>query len=237
MNIDVYAVCWNESFLMPYFMRHYKTFARNIFIYDNYSTDGCDQIAEGMGARVIYFGNDNLDDREYLKVKNNAWKGTDADWIICCDLDEFIYHPDLVSELTKLQAGGVTLPNIEGYNVYSESLPNGGQIYDSIDTGFPSTDFTKQIIFNPKIREIDYAYGCHENTAKGIRGGKIYMIHYRCIGGVESMISRHKMYAARMSRFNKTRNLGVHYLRSESEIRNDWSENIKKAEKLLFLRR
>jgi len=46
MTIDVFTTCYNEEIILPYFIRHYKQFARNITIYDNMSTDNSINIIE-----------------------------------------------------------------------------------------------------------------------------------------------------------------------------------------------
>lgn len=232
MNIDVHAICYNEEKLMPFFMKHYNDFARNIYIYDNFSTDKSVEIARRLGAIVRTFGNGNLDDREYLKIKNNVYKKSDADYVIVCDLDEFLYHPNLIEELKEYMKQGIQLPNIQGFNIYSEQFPKSDIL--EIDTGFEDKNFCKQIIFSPKV-DIKFNYGCHTNAAQGKRGGKLYLLHYRCIGGVGEMITRHRMYSLRMCEFNKQYRLGAHYFRSPEDLKKEWANNISKTNKLVFL--
>ncbi|HDY89095.1 MAG TPA: hypothetical protein ENH82_13395 [bacterium] len=236
MDVVAYAVCYNEAQLLPYYIRHYQSFCSKVVIYDNYSNDGSKQIARSMGAEVRLFGNSQLDDREYLKIKNNCWKGSGADFIIVGDLDEFIYHPDIVNHLKWCKSKKIALPSIEGYNIYSEITPTTkGQIYEQIRTGFYDKNFSKQAIFSPKIKEINFGFGCHTNRAKGVKGGKMYLLHYRCIGGVQDMINRHRMYAMRMCDFNKQRKFGAHYFRNKEQLLKEWQKNINLSKELLFL--
>jgi glycosyltransferase involved in cell wall biosynthesis len=232
MKIDVFAICYNEEKLLPFFIRYYKRFARNIYIFDNYSTDDSRKIARDMGAIVNTFGNQKLDDREYIKLKNAVYKRSDADYVIVSDADEILYHPDLINQLKILKSQGVLLPGIEGYNVYSELWPR--EEITEIDTGFRDPNFTKQIIFSPKV-DINFTFGCHKNSATGKRGGKLYMLHYRCIGGLREMTSRHRMYSLRMCDFNKVHKLGMHYFRTVEQLRAEWDANIKRAKKIVFL--
>ena len=44
--IDVYGIVRNEEFLLPYFLRHYETFAYRIFICDDHTTDRTREIAK-----------------------------------------------------------------------------------------------------------------------------------------------------------------------------------------------
>ena len=231
MNIDVFSICYNEQRLMPFFMRHYS-FARNIYIYDNHSSDNSRAIAHNMGAKVKTFGTAQLDDREYLKIKNTVYKTSDADYVIVCDLDEFLYHPNLLNYLEELKQKGIQLPEIQGYNIYSENWPIDNIL--EIDTGFYDLNFSKQIIFSPKV-DIKFNYGCHTNAAQGRRGGQMYALHYRCMGGVTEMIARHQMYSGRMCEFNKSHKLGGHYFRTPEQLKLEWNKNINKAKKLVFL--
>ena len=233
MKVEVFAICYNEEFLIPFFMRHYN-FAFRVNIFDNHSTDRSRAIAKRLGANVLTFGRKQLDDREYLKIKNEVYKTSKADYVIVCDLDEFIYHPNIIQHLTELKEAGITMPAVKGFNIYSNNLPKNNIL--EIDTGFEDKNFGKQAIFSPKI-DINFSYGCHKNRARGPikRGGDLKLLHYRCIGGVQKMIYRHSMYSQRMCEFNISRGLGVHYLRTPEQLHKEFERNMKKAKKLLFL--
>jgi len=233
MRVEVYAVCYNEEETIKFFIKHYS-WAWRIFIFDNHSTDNSRKIASSMGAIVRTFGNKNLDDREYLKIKNEMYKGSKADYVIMCDLDEYLYHPTIVQHLIRLKREGVTMPRVTGYNVYSNDMPRNNML--EIQTGYRYPNFDKQAIFDPKVN-INYIFGCHKNKATGhiVRGGDIKLLHYRCIGGVQRMIDRHRAYAERMCDFNRRRNLGGHYFRKAETLKKEWSENMNKSKKLLFL--
>lgn len=232
MKVEVFAICYNEQFLMPFFMKHYAWAKVNVF--DNHSTDRSREIAKRMGANVRLFGNHQLDDREYLKIKNEVYKSSRADYVIVSDLDEFLYHPDILNHLRYLKANGMTMPNISGYNIYSNDLPKNNIL--EINTGFEDPNFAKQIIFSPRI-DIKFRYGCHVNNATGLirRGGGLSVLHYRCIGGVKRMIARHRMYANRMCDFNKQKMLGAHYFRKPENLEKEWERNMNKSKRLLFL--
>ena len=55
MIIDVFAICYNEEIILPYFLKHYKKFVRNITVYDNMSTDNSVNIMNEHGVKVIRF--------------------------------------------------------------------------------------------------------------------------------------------------------------------------------------
>ena len=38
--VHLYAVCWNEAHILPYFFRNYEPWVQRFVIFDNGSTDG-----------------------------------------------------------------------------------------------------------------------------------------------------------------------------------------------------
>ena len=88
MTIDVFSLCYNEEIILPYFLNHYKKFVRNFTIYDNMSTDNSVNIMNEYGVNVIpYDTQGKMDESTYLNIKNTCCKGSDADWVIVCDMD------------------------------------------------------------------------------------------------------------------------------------------------------
>jgi len=121
MNIDCFFIGFNESETIHLTIRHYKTFCRNVYYYDNFSTDDTRDIAELEGAIVRMFGiEEQLNDQEYIKLKNNCWKGSDADWVIVCDADEILWHENLIDILQAAKKPPIkTLMVTQGYNMFS----------------------------------------------------------------------------------------------------------------------
>ena len=91
MSIDVFAICYNEEVMLPYFINHYQKMGANITIYDNFSTDRSQEIITESGCTLLtYDSNNQIRDDLYLQIKNNCWKKSKAEWVIVCDIDEFI---------------------------------------------------------------------------------------------------------------------------------------------------
>src|SRR5690242_8955037 len=110
MKIDCYFLNWNEIDQIRFTIEHYKSFCRRVIVYDNWSTDGSDNLAASLLCEVRPFGIPGiLDDFEYLKVKNECWKNSDADYVIICDCDEILYHQDLPALLDMEYKRGTTL--------------------------------------------------------------------------------------------------------------------------------
>lgn len=228
MKITLYFINYNDSFYLPFIKEHYGKFCQRIVMYDNYSTDNSHELALSLGFEVLKFGGPQLNDQDYLNVKNHCWKECrtlemHADYVIVCDADEFVNPINLTGET----------PVVTGYNMVSESLPCVS--ISEINTGEYSESYSKQAIFSPhKIKEINYVHGAHKNNATGEikMEGIATLHHYRQIGGVNRMITRHAEYRARLSNFNKQHKMGFHYLHNDVDKINEWNTLISNSKKL-----
>jgi glycosyltransferase involved in cell wall biosynthesis len=229
MNIHAHIITWNREDSLHLTVNYYKSFCSKIFIYDNFSDDRTREIAEEMGCIVSTFGRaGSLDDGEYLKVKNNCWKGSDADYVIVCDDDEILLP------LNNLINKDVSIYRTEGYDMFSETVPR--ETWLDCNKGIRNKNYDKLIFFDPnRIKEINYVYGCHEAKPTGDinwSNGAMKLLHYRSIGGVDRLIKRHHEYVSRLSPINKKWNLGHHYSQSDAQKRKEWKESIKNCETL-----
>lgn len=224
MKIDVFAICYNEEIILPYFFRHYSKFARNITIYDNMSTDNSVNLIKSFGAKLVEWEtNDKLDEFEFLRVKNNCWKDSDADWVIVVDVDEFVYHPNIVEILEKSEA---SLIHPKAYEMMSENLPNGnGDIYEEIKMGYSMDEFaslgvyphwksnySKGCVFKPKeIQEINFGPGCHTcspiGNVKVDKNTGLKFLHFKYINR-EYLIKKYQDYRIRQSQRNINHGFG-----------------------------
>lgn len=218
--ITIYTIAWNEEFMLPYFIYHYRQrFPEcTIIVYDNQSTDRTKEIAERAGCevRTLYTGN-TLSDRAYLDIKNNAWKEALTDWVLIADVDEHlnIFESDILYEqslgFTYIRAKGFNMVNLQHHMLPPMDLTHGirAESYDKI------------YCFNKtKVKEINYGYGCHRASPVGelMPSSFVYTCrHYKYLQ-LEYMIGRHKQFSKRMSEHNRKHGLGVHYLYSPQEI-------------------
>jgi glycosyltransferase involved in cell wall biosynthesis len=219
----MYFINWNDRFYLHYIAQHYGKFCSKIVMYDNHSTDGSQSIAKSFGFEVRTFGNvGELNDQHYLDVKNHCWKEErgKSDYVIVCDADEFLSDP------SGLELG--SLPLVKGFDMFSNELPKDS-IFD-IKTGFESESYSKQIIFSPLVREINYVHGCHLNHAQqDSTPSPLKMYHYRGIGGFERLMKRHEQYIARMSQFNKIHRMGYQYLFDREQKERDYNACLSKS--------
>src|SRR5574343_241361 len=164
MNVEIYALCHQEAKIIPYFMRHYNQYGK-VFLYEGHSTDGSRELAESMGATVINLDTNNeVRDDIFSSVKNNCWKDSKADWVIVCDMDEFIWHPNFIAYLETVPE---TIVAPRTFEMMAPQFPTTvGQIYDEVKYGFEIR--TKFFLFRPQaLKEISYGAGCHDALPQG----------------------------------------------------------------------
>jgi len=222
MNIETFVLAWNESELIRFTLKHYLSFSK-VTLYDNFSDDGTDKIAEEMGVEVIKFGRKGeLNDAEYLKIKNHCWKKSKADLVIIVDCDEILEEP---------KDDDCTIFKVQGFNIYSFSMPK--EDYSEIRTGVYDDNYSKLCCFSPKfVTDINYSYGCHKANPKGnLFWSEKYLtlFHYRGIGGPERLVKRHRQYRNRMGYLNRQLGLGSHYMIDDNKRIAEWKEYFAKS--------
>lgn len=244
MKVHSHIIAFNEAETIHLTIKHYQQFCNKIFIYDNFSTDTTREICESMGCEVKLFGRQGvLDDKEYLKIKNHCWKGSEADWVIVCDADEilemrWVHNVTLTPE--KIIDRGFhlhdtykssTIFKTQGFNIFSNDIPK--ESWREITTGIEDNKYSKLCIFNPKaIKEINYVYGCHEaNPVGDVRYSEeiLTLFHYKHVGGAERIADRHALYASRLSDWNKRYKCGYQYQEPREQTIKYFNECLKKS--------
>jgi len=244
MAIHVYAVCYNEEVILPYFLRHYSAIAERITIFDNMSTDRSVSIIKKCPiAKIIpYDSGGELRNDILGQIRNNAWKKSRglADWVVVVDADEFLWHKNLIAYLKACKKNNVTIPVPEGFGMVSDSPPSSdGMIFDEIRSGIFDPLFCKFSVFNPNlIREMNYQPGCHRADPAGKvvfdRNKGLKLLHYRFLG-LDYVLKRHSAYRERVSEYNKKRGLSFHYTRDPGYVAEGFIKKKSEARELGFL--
>lgn len=246
MIIEAYILTWNESDIIGLVIKHYQKFCDKVIILDNHSSDNTCQIAESMGCEVRKFGTQFFDDAENMKIKNNCWKGSQADWVIVCDADEVLQKYWVLLDygcpfentwyaLKRATEDRKTIIKTYGWQIMSDSMPKDDLL--EITNGYHFSNYSKNIIFSPKhIQEINYNPGAHKCNPIGNvvwSDEMLYVLHYKHIGGVKRTIDRYKAYKKRLSSNNIKNGWGSHYNRSIPSLREEWNERIAKSKPLI----
>lgn len=228
--ITLYTLTYNEELLIKFMIDHYRERfpGCRIVVHDNLSTDQTVKIALKSGCEVIPYDTQNqLSDSRFLEIKNNCWKNSLTDWVIVCDLDELFDINE--AELKAEEASGVTIIGSDVYDMINleDNLDIAGMKY-GVKSPLPG----KFCLFNKKyINEISYEPGCHACNPKGkvVYSKKAYKLyHYNSINP-NVTIEKFKIRAARLSPENLKNGWGYHYLMTPEEIREEYTEERKKA--------
>lgn len=218
MNIETYCLAHQEERIMDYFMKHYSRFSQ-VILMEGHSTDRTVQIAKSYGAiHMEVDSNNEVNDDIWTNLKNNCWKNSKADWVIICDADEFVVHPDLPGYLEQTKST-IFLPRL--FNMFSENFPTTkGQIYDEVQFGREGG--AKMNVFKPsEIREINYSVGCHHARPEGNVildiNSPIMTLHMRHLSR-QYVIDKNRYLHARLSETNKKHGWGYHLAAPPEEV-------------------
>ena len=218
LRIHVYTLCYNEERILPYFLRHYSSFAERIIIFDNYSTDNSPEIIGSCPIADLRRFNTNctFNDLEHIRIKNKAYKESlgKADFVIVVDMDEFLYHPRMLDLLKRYKSDGITLPKTIGYDMISWRFPKSNKpLVENIRIGRESPLYAKRCIFHPDI-DINFEVGAHTCNPCGdileSNSADIKVLHDHYLGLLR-VIKRHRVLKTRLSQLNLKYNLGFQY--------------------------
>jgi glycosyltransferase involved in cell wall biosynthesis len=232
MKIEAHLLHWQEKDIMPYVVKHYQSFCDELIIHDNHSKDGSAEMAKELGCTVIPFGGQFFDDQSNMDVKNNCWKGSDADFVIVADFDEILVKHKANWDNDKVAP---SIFKTIGWQIISDDWP--ACWLTEITNGFRFDNYSKNIVFNPqRITEINYGPGAHECKPEGDvvwSEESLYVLHYKHIGGVQRTIDRYRVLQKRLSKKNRQMGWGSHYNRTPASIRQEWNERMKISKPLI----
>lgn len=221
MKIEAHIICWNEMAIAPFVMQYWQhAGVDRLIIHDNHSTDGSTELLQKYPFVEIrqFDSNGELNDYVLRDMKNNCWKGTDADWVFVGDFDEVPYCK---RGLRKMLADCPHLGIIQ---------PCG---YQLVSWQFPKTEFRRLLhyednvrlvplyadkvnLFQPRwIKEINYGLGAHQCNPVGADVAylpEINWFHLKNLG-VDYLLNRNKQLYNRLpERVKLEKKIATHYL-------------------------
>ena len=242
--IHLYATCWNEARIVPYFMDHYSKFVDEFHIYDNMSSDSTvERLARHKNVTITPFDTGGtFDEATLLQIRNNEWKKSRgfADFVIVCDMDEFLFHPEMTSLLRLLKKHAFTVVKPHGYNMVSENLPEFDgvrAITQLIRTGVPDEkNYSKTIFFNPMLKDINFGPGCHKShpqgTIKQYHSSRLKLLHYKLVDR-ETIARKTEGCRERMSENNKRHGWSRHYMKPEDQAIREFDHMLSLGRKII----
>lgn len=225
-RVEIHIVAFNEELILPYTLRHYRTFASRIIVHDGGSTDKTVAIATEAGAEVrAWDTGGKINDVLLRELKETAWQGTNADWVGMVDADELIHFPGGAWEaLAAYEKVKLAIVKPHGWEMESPELPTtDGQIYEEINHGARDDRwYAKPVFFSARrVARIKFSAGAHECVAE-LHGGllmanpvrfsepRAVLMHYHHIGSVERIGEKYDGNKKRFSDENKKNGWGWH---------------------------
>lgn len=231
MTIEAFFLCYNESRMIEHTLNYYIRFCDKITIIDNQSTDNSVAIVKekfpSVQVEALDTGGEYREDIQ-IKVRNNWWKDSQADFVIMADMDEFIVDPNLLGKLKEMKGQRIALPKVIGYNMYSNTFPEDYNtlITEQVTDKYRDRDFDKNIVFSPKwIKEMKFGPGSHYCEPVYKAGAQIEhsfelsLLHFKYLGR-EYLYEKHHAYGKRMSNMNRFFRYGYVY-----ELGNEYVDN------------
>ena len=230
--VHLYAVCWNEERIIPWFLAHYVPFVERIVIYDNGSTDGTRELLSRCPrVEIRHFDTGGKRDEVVrMGIRNSAWKESagKADFVIVCDMDEFLWHPRMPSLLAVMKKNGFTVLKPQGWQMVADRLPDyveGRQLTELVFEGVEDgRNFSKTVLFDPnRIREIHFGPGSHRSSPEGkvkiFSSDGAKLLHYTLR---DTALWKLSVNRGRIAEADRTAGRSRHYLRTEDQVRAAW---------------
>lgn len=250
LKIELYTVGWNEEFQLPFAIEYWKRFISDetdfkVIYYDNMSTDkSLEILSQYDWIEVRQFDSKNEMNEDFQTIiRNNCWKGSDADWVMMVDVDEVFYCNDIISELKKFKKQGAAVIACKWYALCGESVPehkDGVLLHQQIGRGYMQyinhregqKYFGKLQLFNPKkVTTMNYSPGMHISfpDAPITVSYNITQIHFNKGFGADYVVNRNKEMWERLNKAQKEMGYCYQYGFSEEKTRKEYEENLKKS--------
>ena len=244
-KICIISLCYNEIKILPFALEYWKRIAGHAIVYDNGSTDGSVEYLlkqnDFVELKSFRYKEDNkINDEELRNFKNNIWKEykDKYDWVIVCDIDEFLYIKNVDEFLYNLENNNIALVKPQGYQLISIYFPDTNipdLLHNELKYGVRDKMFDKCVMFNThKVEEINFDYGCHKCHPKIIDGAiyqknDIYLFHAKWLTW-QYVDEKYKSVQNKLSRFNIERGFGIEYQNNSEMIRQTFMNLIDRCE-------
>ena len=227
-QVHLFAVCWNEAKMIPYFFRHYNELVDKFFIMDNGSTDGSLEMLSGDERVFVADWKTEGDSvvEQALGLTNQVWKRSRglAEWVFVVDMDEHLYHPDLRSHLRNCSRNNVTAVEVIGYDMIADAFPTEARpLWQLVTRGIRLETLDKLAIFDPAaIAETNFEVGRHASTPAGrVVWGKrppVKLLHYKRLGA-DYVIERNAILSTGLRSRDVSEQHGFHYSMEPETVR------------------
>jgi hypothetical protein len=239
----VYSLCWNEVRLLPHYLKHYGSIAERFIIHDDGSTDGSwEMLVDRSDVDLVRFVSQVPDSfvLSALYFWNEAWKQSrgQAKWVVLCNIDEFVYHPDLLGYLERMHQGGVTVVPNQGFEMVSDTFPEPDvPLTQQVRRGVPSVFYSKLAVFDPNaIEDVNYDLGRHSAEPSGRvvypEKTEVSLLHFKSLG-FDYLRARQAELGARMRAVDISNEFGYQYRYDATKLRRELASMCENAQDVL----
>ena len=223
--IHIYILCYNEEKIIASTIDHYKKLlpSSTITICDNESTDDSVKIVRERGCTIHTYKTDGkVNDFVYNDIKENLWRESETEWVMVCDMDEFLCISE--KELELEDSKGTTLIKTQGYSMLadSKSVRLDDILLETIDEGYEDNNYSKIICFKRKdVERMNYNAGAHVCNPIGRKivfsEGAYPLYHFKYLGFPYLLFN----FSSNYKRSYEMRQFGMalHYTEDEQKIR------------------
>lgn len=231
MKLEVHLLTHDSEQMFVWAVRYWLNLGAKVVVHDGGPTMLCSALSFQMGVTAKAWDTAaELNDELARRLKNECWRGTDADFVAVVDADELLYFPNGVqSTLEIYERVGAAVIKPSGFEMFSDEwfAPEDfkfSQITELVTDGSPDDKwYSKPCLFSPRrIAESGFGIGAHESEPVLKDGRRLYvgkdwpkanpptyLLHYKSIfGGIERIASRYDATRERLSLVNIQRGWG-----------------------------
>ena len=228
----LFALCWNDAHMLPFFFRHYDDWVDRYLIFDDGSTDGSLSLLathprvtvrrfERVFPESFVWSATYLQDRVWQEARGQA------DWVVITAIDEHLYHPDIPGYLAGCRAAGITALPALGFNMLSDTFPAPGErLAETRCIGAPHWEMNKLSLFDPEaLTATNYWAGRHIARPQGrvvyAPTDAVLNLHYKYMGR-DHVAARHRMLWGGLGDYDRSVGLGAHYAWPREKLDARW---------------
>lgn len=253
MRLDLYTLTFNESDTVPFVLQYWEHIRHqgidlHCYIYDNHSTDNTVELLSLPYVEIRYFESDGHNDFTHQQIKQNCWKESKgrASWCCVCDFDEVLWSNTLQEELEYAEKHRFNVIGMKWYAFCGNVTPDPNAeefAHQQVKRGYEQyVNHTPQfkhlgkfILFNPNaVDEMIWSVGQHI-LFKVIPYMNLYVtnkiVTFHIFNGFSEdyFVEKRKKKKIRLSETNKKCGMGIEYLKSEEESRQEYRQNQAKS--------
>lgn len=250
IKIELYTCGYNEAFQLQFAIDYWKLLITDeselhVTYFDNMSTDNTlDILSKYDWITVKQFDtNGEMNEQVLTNIRNNCWKGSNADWCIVVDVDEVFYSKDLIGELKKMKEQGIGAVACNWYALCGDDVPTykeGVLLHQQIKKAYKQrinhregfSDYGKIQLFNPKLAiDMHYSMGMHYAFPHCpiVYNPNIIQIHFDKGYGYQWKIQKRRELWKRLTPTLRDRGVCIEYGWEEEKIKQEYLENQAKS--------